>query len=140
MDNIADRVRRERLGRGWSVRQAAAAGGISNTYWGEFEDYKRSLTPLIANAVARAFGWPEDWADGVTMDELAERTFRVSDVSEISDELMKLTERVDALQDAFRALLPTVRELRAHAEMDAADELDAMLVEDEDDEDPSQSL
>lgn len=64
VNELADKVRRERLNRGWSVRQASSAGRISNTYWGEFEDYKRQLTPTIAAAVAKAYDWPADWPDG----------------------------------------------------------------------------
>lgn len=63
MTSHSDHVRQERLQRTWSVRDAARQGGISNTYWGEFEDYKRKLTPMIAEAVAKAFDWPADWAD-----------------------------------------------------------------------------
>lgn len=63
MNEHADKVRHERLRRDWSVRQAASAGGISNTYWGNFEDYKQPLTPAIAGAVARAFKWSTSWAD-----------------------------------------------------------------------------
>lgn len=60
-DPLADIVRRERLRRDWSVRSAATAGGISNTYWGGFEDYKQPLTPTIVEAVARAFKWSRNW-------------------------------------------------------------------------------
>ena len=60
-DPLADIVRRERLRREWSVRSAATAGGISNTYWGGFEDYKQPLTPTIVEAVARAFNWSRNW-------------------------------------------------------------------------------
>lgn len=59
--DLADVVRRERLRRDWSVRKAASAGGISNTYWGGFEDYKQPLTPLIVKAVAAAFEWSTNW-------------------------------------------------------------------------------
>ncbi len=34
---------------------------ISNTYWGRFEDYRQPLTPVITEAVARAFEWDESW-------------------------------------------------------------------------------
>lgn len=58
----ADRVRRERLRRGWTGRGAVAeAQGISNTHWNNFEDYRMSLTPGITAAVARAYGWSMDW-------------------------------------------------------------------------------
>lgn len=71
MNNHADQVRRERLARGWSVRVAAMHGQISNTYWGEFEDYKRALTPMIAEAVAKAYEWPEDWADKASEEDVS---------------------------------------------------------------------
>lgn len=69
MDHLADRVRRERTRRGWSVRKAAQAGGTSNTYWGNFENYRIRLTPHIAEAVATAFGWPATWAETVDADD-----------------------------------------------------------------------
>jgi transcriptional regulator with XRE-family HTH domain len=57
----ADRVRLERLRRKWSVRQAASAGGISNTHWQAFENGLQELTPGLSAAVARAFEWDLDW-------------------------------------------------------------------------------
>lgn len=57
-----ERVREEVRLRNMSVRQAAAAGGISNTTWGDF--YTTGIaTPKIRDAVARAFGWELDWPD-----------------------------------------------------------------------------
>lgn len=68
MTAATEAVRAERKRLGWSVREAAGRTGpekenrISNTYWGEFEDGKRALTPQIERAVAVAFGWEQDWA------------------------------------------------------------------------------
>ena len=60
-DPLPDIVRKERLRRDWSVRGASTRGGISNTYWGGFEDYKQPLTPTIVEAVAKAFSWSRSW-------------------------------------------------------------------------------
>lgn len=109
MDALADRVRHERLRRGWSVRDAAAAGGISNTYWGQFEDYKQPLTPTIAAAVARAFDWEDTWPDeNVSQsDEPGVQLLRIEGTRQIQD----LTERVLRLEDAHVELEGVVAEL-----------------------------
>lgn len=62
MVSLGDRVRAERLRLGLSVRAAAQKGGISNTWWGRFEDGDQPLTPAIAAAVSKAFKWAKDWA------------------------------------------------------------------------------
>lgn len=63
VNELADRVRRERLTRGWSVRRAATESGIiTNTWWQRFEDGQQPLTDSINAAVVAAFGWPTDWA------------------------------------------------------------------------------
>lgn len=59
----ADAVRRERIRRGWSQREAARRGQVSNTMWSMFESYQRELTPAVVEAIARAYGWPMTWAD-----------------------------------------------------------------------------
>jgi transcriptional regulator with XRE-family HTH domain len=61
MNPAADRVRLERLRRKWSIRQASSAGGISNTYWANFENGTQPLTEGLVAAIARAFEWGEDW-------------------------------------------------------------------------------
>jgi hypothetical protein len=105
MSEHADRVRHERLRREWSVRKAAAEGKISNTYWGEFEDYRRPLTPLIAAAVALAFGWSPTWAD-----EPAEES----------------VSRLDAVEKEVAALRRAVRALLEHERLDAGELLESM--------------
>lgn len=62
MNPLAARVREERLRRRWSVRKCATEGGISNTWWQNFENDVQPITDLIAAAVAQAFEWPADWA------------------------------------------------------------------------------
>lgn len=57
---LIERVRMERRLRGWSVRQAAAAGGISNQAWSVFER-GGAITGGIHRAVMQAFSWPETW-------------------------------------------------------------------------------
>lgn len=79
MNPLADRVRAERLNRGWSIRDAAAAthGQLSNTWWGKFEDGKQPLTDGIRAGVAEAFGWANNWPDESThvesLDEVLSR-------------------------------------------------------------------
>lgn len=51
----------ERKARRWSVRRAAAEGGIANQTWGNYEKSRTPLTDTIHAAVVRAFNWPENW-------------------------------------------------------------------------------
>jgi hypothetical protein len=90
---LADRVRSERLGRGWSIRTAAAASGqLSNTWWGKFEDGKQPLTDGIRLGVAQAFNWNENWP------------------TELS-QLDEMVARMGAQARALRAVLRVVRQL-----------------------------
>lgn len=59
---LVERVVAERKRHAWSVRRAAAEGGISNQTWGDFEKSGK-LGDAMQLGVARAFGWPTDWAD-----------------------------------------------------------------------------
>jgi hypothetical protein len=92
-----ERVREEVRLRNMSVRQAAAAGGVSNTTWGDF--YATGIaTPKMRDAVARAFDWPLDWPENPPpLPEARE------------DQLIKL---VAALALEVRGLADEVRELR----------------------------
>lgn len=63
MTELHEHVRNERKRRGWSVRRAATAGGISNTTWGTFEAAGQ-VTDTVRVGVAQAFGWPTTWPEG----------------------------------------------------------------------------
>jgi transcriptional regulator with XRE-family HTH domain len=77
----ADKVRDERLQRGWSVRKASGLGGISNTWWQNFENGTQPLTESINAAVAKAFGWPDDWA------QVSSPPDRLDDILELLQEV-----------------------------------------------------
>jgi DNA-binding XRE family transcriptional regulator len=81
-------VTQERAARMMSVRQAAAAGGISNTTWHDWEDGRRDLSPKMRDAVAKAFDWPADW----NFNPPAQRVFESKDAT-----LDALHEKVDAI-------------------------------------------
>lgn len=104
VDALADRVRRERLRREWSVRDAAAAGGISNTYWGQFEDYRQPLTPLIAAAVARAYGWNDDWADEVAAADVSQYDELVVRIRRLEQAMLRVQREVGEMPDADELL------------------------------------
>lgn len=78
-NGVTDRVAGERRQRGWSIRAAAHAGGISNTLWGRYEAGEAELSGRIRQAVATAFGWPMSWPEDPgaggpdVRDEAAER-------------------------------------------------------------------
>lgn len=126
----ANQVRAERLKRGLSVRQAASRGGISNTYWGEFEDYRRPLTPYIADAVAKAFEWPKDWLERY---EAAERQLLESlepvEEALVDVDVTQLGADVSRLDNEVRQLRRAVRELQEHASWGVENELDATHAE-----------
>ena len=58
--DLLERVRIERQLKGWSMRDAASAGGISNQAWSVFER-GGPITRGVHQAVMQAFGWPETW-------------------------------------------------------------------------------
>ena len=100
---LADVVRRERLRRDWSVRKAASEGGISNTYWGGFEDYKQPLTPRIVKAVAVAFEWSTNWP--------IEQTAELAEINPVA------TAELSQIRDALEAHALQTEELREHVEI-----------------------
>lgn len=112
MNVYADRVRQERLHRGWSVRDAARRGGISNTYWADFEDYRQSLTPMIAAAVAKAFDWPDDWADGLRPTPLAMAETGTQLLEQHSDQMVGMAERLTHLEARVQSLEDGLRDQR----------------------------
>lgn len=96
-NEATDRVAGERRQRGWSIRAAANAGGISNTLWGRYENGEAELSGRIRQAVATAFGWPMSWpeepASGAGVrDEAAER------FAELLDALGVLAARLESLE------------------------------------------
>ncbi len=97
---LADKVRRERLDRGWSIRRAVTESGgiVSNTWWGRYENGDQPLTDNLRRAVARAFGWPESWPEAETP----------------SDEVTRLRLDVDRLAGAVQELARVVRQELRH--------------------------
>lgn len=95
-------VERERRLRGWSVREAARHGGVSNTTWG---DYEKSgiLTAGMQQAIVRAFDWAPTWAEDVDAPAPA-----VPD-----DVLTMLVARVEALHKDVLAIAQTLHRLSA---------------------------
>ena len=56
-------ARAERLRRGWSLREAGDAGGTSHSQWDRIERNEARREHDMRTAVARAFGWPDDWIE-----------------------------------------------------------------------------
>lgn len=86
----------------WSIRQASAAGGISNTAWASFEAGKSGLAGRMRQAVAQAFGWDYDWPAGPP----AQLRLVKSDVS-----LEELDAKLDAVLRLLEQLAIDVSEL-----------------------------
>lgn len=59
MNRRVTAIRERRFG---SVRQAALAGGVSNTTWARYEE-SGNLTHGMRVAIAQAFGFEEDWPE-----------------------------------------------------------------------------
>lgn len=62
-EQVGEVVRAERLRRGWSMREAAQAGGCSHTYWDAIERNEARKPVLVRSVVATAFGWGDDWVE-----------------------------------------------------------------------------
>ena len=45
------------------MREAGQAGGCSHTYWDAIERGEARKQVMARTAVARAFGWPDDWIE-----------------------------------------------------------------------------
>lgn len=97
MEAALERVRAERLSRGWSVRRAAAEGGVSNTTWANYEA-GGELTNRMREAVQRAFDWPGTWPEqpverirasiaGELRQLLAEQALQIEHLSERVEDL-----------------------------------------------------
>ena len=88
---LTEQVRDERRRRDLSIRQAAAAGGISHTTWANFEKGAKPLGPNMRLAAAVAFDWPHDWcakpADRRRADALARLSALEKEVSRLRLEL-----------------------------------------------------
>lgn len=101
----------ERRRRGWSVRTAAIAGGVSNTTWGTFER-TGAITPAVQRAVVTAYGWPADWWDnppaqaGPHPGEVAELR---SLVAEMAAQQTEVAAQVAALQAELAELRASSR-------------------------------
>jgi transcriptional regulator with XRE-family HTH domain len=87
METVTGRVVYERHLHGWSVRRAATAGGISNTYWGGFENGEVGITETIRAGVARAFGWSPTWPEILpswpAADQLEVRVLRLEEATRL---------------------------------------------------------
>jgi hypothetical protein len=70
VDRVA-RVAVERRLRGWSGREAAIAGGISNTTWSKFEA-TGEIGDAMRRGAAKAFGWPMDWPENLPAIEMGQ--------------------------------------------------------------------
>jgi transcriptional regulator with XRE-family HTH domain len=98
-----DDVKRERERRGWSIRDAAHHGGISNETWGRYEHSGR-ITPRIRQAVSEAFDWPLSWPDMASQ----------ADVDVVVTKLDSLARLVERLQDTLEQGLLSGIQVQEH--------------------------
>ena len=90
-------VRQERLGRGLSARDAAAAGHISNTTWSQYEAGTTALSSKIIAAVALAFDWSPNWTTVTPPDDLMKIAELRRRVLELTDQMERMQRQVEAL-------------------------------------------
>lgn len=111
MNPLAERVRAERLGRGWSVRDAASAAGLSNTWWARFEEGLQPITDGIVAGVALAFEWPADWPTQPDDGPLAALRAQMAELAARVDELQEQVELLGGVvvPAARRAAQPDAR-------------------------------
>lgn len=105
--DLVERVVVERRLRGWSGREAAIAGGISNTTWSKFEA-GGELGPAIRRGVAHAFGWPADWPENPPA-----AIAPVDAVSQLRAEVERLAQVVQSQALQIGHLTDAVQELQA---------------------------
>lgn len=102
-DGPKARVIAERERRGWSIRTAAKAGGVSNTAWTDYESGKRRLSQKMQQAVSTAYGWDIGWptASRVTPtlgDDAHTRLVRIdANVEALMERFADLLERLPAI-------------------------------------------
>lgn len=138
-DALADRVRREREQRGWSLARAGAAGGVTDETWRAYEKTGH-LTPRMRAAVTEAFGWPPGWYEGprligsptgvpsadrgavvveaskfedVTSSARAEHAQIIADVRALRDEMAEFRRLPDAIGELGTAMHVLAEEILA---------------------------
>ena len=105
MNDVVERVKAERQWRGWSMRAAAEAGGISNQSWSTFER-TGVVTNGIHAAVIRAFSWPGDWQ--TNLPEIPDRN--PAETSALRAEIQGLRQQ---MTEVLEVMVDLVVELRA---------------------------
>lgn len=85
-----ERVVSERRRRGWSARDAATAGRISNTSWSRAES-SGEVSAKMRGAVSVAYGWETDWPENPPVIPPGEAEL-------VGQALERLTSRVEALE------------------------------------------
>lgn len=108
--DLIDRVELERRLRGWSVREAGAQGGISNTTWASFEA-TGMVTPKVRIAIAKAFGWPSSWPEELPEPPVifqGEPPVSPNDVSQLRGRVDSMESELDRLRSQVVALAQQV--------------------------------
>lgn len=120
VNDPAEWVKVARFRRGWSVRAAAQAAGLSNTTWGRIESRDTTISPKTGRAIGEAFGWPAEWWTG---SEAPEASTPPGDADGLLDRVAELERVVPALA---RALVSVMRGVVAEEIVEQA-ELDELL-------------
>jgi hypothetical protein len=114
-DWLRDKVRNERIRRGWSIRHAAershqesedGEAGVSNTTWGRYEETGH-LTAEMRRAIIAAFGWSAEWAEGTPMSDGDDLSRLLAD---LAAEVLRLRRLLDDQSDATAAALESILE------------------------------
>lgn len=105
--DLVELVSRERRLRGWSARDAAIAGGVSNTTWSKFEK-GAPLGETMRLGVAKAFGWTPEWPEHPPV-----RQPPADEVSQLRREVEALLSQVQEQAQMLGELMDVVAALRA---------------------------
>ena len=101
-------ARAERLRRGWSLREAGDAGGTSHSQWDRIERNEARREHDMRTAVARAFGWPDDWIENPPP---------TPEVTQRDDEVLGAIEKLGwTVLRTNQEMLTAIAELRAEVD------------------------
>lgn len=90
------------------MREAGQAGGCSHTYWDAIERGEARKQVMARTAVARAFGWPDDWIENPPP---------TPEVTQRDDEVLGAIEKLGwTVLRTNQEMLTAIAELRAEVD------------------------
>ena len=100
-DSAAKAVKQERIGRSWSIRDACAAAGVSQTTWINAEKGLR-ISDLSRAAIERALDKPSGWFDELLAGGPAPNGHNVDEVVDLTGLTEDDKAQVRAIVERFK--------------------------------------